>query len=409
MRLGVWVCALLTGCVQVIDAAAVANSGEVSEPTVMETSGVGESTAASEPDSVTNGGAGAGASAGSGGGGGSSATQAIGVGDGAEAGTSDETNGTQTTDPTDGADVTDTGLDDGDTAVSGGEIPVLEWVSVIGTVEAGPFTAGSSLEFSALDSLGYPYGLTVETVVIDDTGAFGPVDLPAGVVLVTAQGRYYDLAQDAISDAPLTLEMVAITDGKPIHVNVIGHIAAPRILQRLHDGLWSPFYVGEQAAVNSALGGGAYWKCGGIDLTEPPATLSLQGPDDNPNAFLLAATAALQWSTLQEMPDDPTLALQQRIDAIAAGDASFSVRTALAESPGFDPVAMRSNVHKYYQALGVATEPGDLSRLTDEDGEGCADLSDNCPTIVNEEQGDGDEDGIGVLCDLRHEQPRPRW
>ena len=45
--------------------------------------------------------------------------------------------------------------------------------------------------------------------------------------------------------------------------------------------------------------------------------------------------------------------------------------------------------------LGDACEDDDDG----DDGDGVSDLDDNCPTVVNADQSDGDNDGIGAACD----------
>lgn len=321
--------------------------------------------------------------------------------EGSEATSSFEATGTADTTPP----IDATGTESG--AV--GEIPDLEWVSVSGTVEAGPFAAGSTVTFSALDSLGYPYGLVFDTVVNDDTGAFGPVHVPAGVVLIAAHGRYYDVVIDATSDAPLDLEVVAVTDGSPLHINVLGHIAAPRILQRLHDGntVSHAFYFGYHEALSDALNTSVVSANGQLNLSPVPTTLSLRGPDDGPNAFLLATIATLQASTRQAHPHDPSGALQLEIDALATGDQSFDMHPMLLGPSAIDRLAVQSNVYAFYHAHAVVAEAVNLDRVIDTDDDWLFDFFDNCDTFVNEYQFDSDGDGIGDVCDCDLDGPDP--
>lgn len=289
-----------------------------------------------------------------------------------------------------------------------GEIPDVGLIAVSGFVEAGPFVAGSSVEIWALDSLGYPYAIAATTEVDDDTGAFGPVDVPAAVIEVRAEGHYFDIVADAVSSAPLRLEVVAVANGKPIHVNVLGHVARPHITERLHDGEsvnWA-FTQGYQTALASL--GTSTLLNGGLSITGPSTRLSLQGPDDGANAFLLAATATLHSASHVFGPNDPTGMLQQLIDALAGKSIEFPVIGYVVTGPyAVDKDDVETALQKYYGTLGVQIATPDLDRVIDTDDDWVWDIDDNCITLSNEYQNDFDQDGVGDICDCDMDGPDP--
>lgn len=56
---------------------------------------------------------------------------------------------------------------------------------------------------------------------------------------------------------------------------------------------------------------------------------------------------------------------------------------------------------------GVAMSCGGLPPVDDQDGDGVPDAQDNCPSIPNPDQADGNANGVGDACDLPPTPPRP--
>ena len=50
-----------------------------------------------------------------------------------------------------------------------------------------------------------------------------------------------------------------------------------------------------------------------------------------------------------------------------------------------------------------------MAKSSDSDGDGLSNYDDNCGSVVNPEQKDADQDGVGDLCDVCPENPAPGY
>jgi hypothetical protein len=76
-----------------------------------------------------------------------------------------------------------------------------------------------------------------------------------------------------------------------------------------------------------------------------------------------------------------------------------SLRAADIAKPALDTVSVAGNTVTVHFLTRAAIDEVRVITLADQDGDGIADGSDNCPTIANPTQTDTDGDGIGDACD----------
>jgi hypothetical protein len=174
-----------------------------------------------------------------------------------------------------------------------GEPVVRELVT--GTVEKGPFVDGTVSIGAAAG------GEAVVTEIQNALGAFAAWVPAAPVYRLEARGRAYRETEGAVSAEPLVLRALYVGegDGKPIHVNVLTHLAHDRALALASGGI--PLSEAIDRAfgeVHRALGIG-------VPFYEPagPATrFSMLGADDADHAYALAVAAALDRAAGEDLP-----------------------------------------------------------------------------------------------------------
>lgn len=267
-------------------------------------------------------------------------------------------------------------------------------VTVHGVVQKGPYTAGAEVTLTVLGPDGEPTDRVFVGATVDDLGTYSVAGVPTGPVLVEVRGTYYDELADTITAEPLTLRAFGRATGdEPINVNVATHIlvAHTRAL----------FAAGTCLEDLYAQAQGALWRIptGVIDPLRPAAWSSITGDDDDDNAFLLALGAIFQ----QAAHDGADL--QQLLDALDADnaadpdDASDLVGPLWAAADALPAALVHDRLVAYLQSKGQPPQIPNIQRALDQDHDGIPNATDNCPFVPNVVQGDGNENGIGDLCD----------
>ncbi len=163
---------------------------------------------------------------------------------------------------------------------------------VRGSVQKGPFVAGSVVRVVYLRAESEASPEAFETVTTSEVGDFS-LELPAsGTLLLTATGRFYDETLGRLSDGPITLRAyreLSETETS-VHVNVVTDLTFDRVSRLTSKGLGfaAATRQAERELVH-ALG------LGGQDFV--PRVLGTQmnilgGPTEE-NAYLLALDAVL--------------------------------------------------------------------------------------------------------------------
>lgn len=265
-----------------------------------------------------------------------------------------------------------------------------------GVAEKGPVTANAVITIAALDGRGQPTGHTVEGVISNDLGEFTVPDVPEGPVAVSVWGTYYDELDDSIAAEPVTLRALgrAAAD-TAFNVNVLTHVTEIRARDLFLGGLCldEALAVAEEDVVD-------YLRISSdVKLTRPAAQSSIAGADDLDNAYLLTL------SVIALLAAQVGPGLQPTLDALAAdyavddpGWATWPEGTqeAVIKLPA-DLILARLDL--YLQAQGRPPGVPNMNRVLDQDGDRTPNSDDNCPFVHNFWQADGDNDGIGDICD----------
>ncbi len=288
---------------------------------------------------------------------------------------------------------------------SGGAGGGVTSVSVEGAAEKGPLLLGSSVTISPLDAALSPTGQVFNSLTTSDAGAFSVAAVPAGLVALEASGFHFNELAGSLSGAPITLRAIGTVDGATdIFINVITHLEERRVRKLVLDG------AALAAAVSQAeLELQASLQVGfpGVWQSTSGTGMNMLGGDNDPNAYLLAASAVLIQAATDAAggPDGPVDAeLQQLLNQIAqdleddgAIGASL-VPPLLAAQLALDTALVEQNLADRMAEIGVAALVPDIDRVLDQDHDGLVNNDDNCPRVPNPDQTDTDGDGLGDAC-----------
>jgi len=323
---------------------------------------------------------------------------ACGDGGGARTDTSsDVPDPVDTTDAPDTVEVPDTGPDI--------DVPPGSLL-LTGSVQKGPFVIGSSVTVSPLNaSTLQPTGQTFLTNTKNDRGEFEVVFEATGPVSVEGEGYYYNEITGSLSAAELTLRAFFVPTGTGLqeaYLNLVTHLTTERIKALVTGG------TAFEAAVAQAEGE----LFTGLDLTRDgysPAVAGIRmnvlGGDSEDNAYLLLMSATL----LQTANARPAGSLEAKIQELlnqmaldlADGTLEASLRVEIAAALSFvDLTFVETQLAARFTQIGSTQPVPDVDVVADQDGDGLANSSDNCPKANNANQGNGDGDRFGDVCDI---------
>lgn len=113
-------------------------------------------------------------------------------------------------------------------------------VSIVGTIQKGPFIQGSVITVLELDELLKPTGRTFQTTVQNNSGSFQleDIELESQYVQLKADGFYFNETFGELSKAQLTLLGIAdVSSTNSININLLTHLERGRIQQLIGQGL----------------------------------------------------------------------------------------------------------------------------------------------------------------------------
>ena len=167
---------------------------------------------------------------------------------------------------------------------------VLTKAALDGMVQKGPFNNGSSITINELDNNFSATGMTFNTQILDNTGAFkfSNVGLVSPNVQLNANGFYFNEVTGTNSSAPISLyALVDVSVKNAVNVNVLTHMAKSRIQYLISLGI--PLAQAKVQAEQEVLAI--------FSITQPTIAdfdeLDISQPGDD-NAILLAISAITQ-------------------------------------------------------------------------------------------------------------------
>ncbi|MBN2080418.1 MAG: hypothetical protein JW838_15715 [Spirochaetes bacterium] len=103
--------------------------------------------------------------------------------------------------------------------------------SVSGSIQKGPFIAGSAITIYELDDDLSQNGLSYITTTVDDFGLFSyPREIQSRYAEIIAEGYYYNEVAGGLSDSELRLSAIAdLARGETVNVNILTTLAKERI------------------------------------------------------------------------------------------------------------------------------------------------------------------------------------
>ncbi len=270
-------------------------------------------------------------------------------------------------------------------------------VTVEGVAQKGPMMAGASISVSSVSPRGVIGAPIATTTTNDDLGRY-VFDVESGqIIAITATGGFHDELHGTPESAAVQLRAVleVSTDVRQTaNVNVLTHLAAPRILALLAGG--ATLADAERTALAELVD-----ELGGVieapDLS-PLHTMSLYSPArfDPRSAYLLTLSAWIAEHGRQ-LADDRSSGIATELQAVLDGMADDFRDGSMDDVPAMDAIiaagrrvdveGVMANLAALASREGSARYPGDMMLFVDSDSDGRANLFDS------------DDDGDGVADD----------
>ncbi|MGB0938822.1 MAG: Ig-like domain-containing protein [Colwellia sp.] len=117
--------------------------------------------------------------------------------------------------------------------------PQKKDITIIGSVEKGPFVIGSTVTINILNEKGENTDATIVTKTTDDLGNF-EFKVPAGSIMeISASGYYRNEITGGLSDGELTLRSIfkaSESESQNANVNLLTHLTSNRVLELIKAG-----------------------------------------------------------------------------------------------------------------------------------------------------------------------------
>ncbi len=297
------------------------------------------------------------------------------------------------------------GDDDAPTDASGGDAPRDGGnFALRGSVQKGPFVAGSTVEVAAVDAMLSPTGAVYRTMTSNDLGEFEVSVGDAPAVRIEGDGFYYNEATAELSASRIVLRALYVPGAdttQSAHVNMITHVTADRISALVRGGM--PFDAAVAQAERELREG--------IDITlasfDPGARgveMSVTGGDTPGNAYAFAVSTVFTHAAAAREGGSPDANLQELLNQATLDLADGTLMPTLVAELGeamleFDASVVERGFAQRLSSIGSSAVVPDLDEVLDQDRDGIVNADDVCPRAPDPDQADADSDGIGDACD----------
>lgn len=277
-------------------------------------------------------------------------------------------------------------------------------IQLNGAVQKGPYVIGSTINVSPLNASLEPSGQLFSTQTLNNRGEFALSLVPAGAVSVEGLGYYFNEVVNSLS-GPLTLRAFYVPTAagtQQVYVNMVTHVSGQRIRALVASG----------TAFDAAVTQAESELREQLAITEPTFSPGARGVEMNvaggagaANAYLLGVSAVL----VQVARARPGTSLDGNVQEVlntvstdlADGTLEVARKTEIrAALAALRATEVENNLRDRLAFLGVTADVPDLDTVLDQDSDGRANATDNCPFVANPGWLDSDNDGAGDACDL---------
>ncbi|MBN1945999.1 MAG: hypothetical protein JW797_10005 [Bradymonadales bacterium] len=277
-------------------------------------------------------------------------------------------------------------------------------VNLQGAVQKGPFVVGSSVSVSLLDASLNPTGQVFNTQTINDRGEFEiSFDAGGSAVALEGVGYYYNEVTGELSSSNLTLRAFYVPQGigvQAAYINMVTHLTMGRIQQLV--GAGDTFTDAVEQAEGELLTALAI--TASYEQSKAGVELTVTGGANDDNAYLLGVSSVLIQvaklrtgsieANLQELLNSFANDFQE--DGQISGALSQEIEAALLV---LDVDQVASNLAARFEDINVTYDVPDMHQVLDQDKDGVANHTDNCPLDANSLQENIDGDARGDACD----------
>ena len=272
--------------------------------------------------------------------------------------------------------------------------PTTSTIELSGQVQKGPFASGGSIIVSSISSNGQQAGQLASSSILDDLGTYNVDVTPGQIALIQADGRFLDESTGAETASPIELAAIVQINAsttQTANVNLLTHLAVPRIRLLLSDGL--SFSAAEAQARDEVLAAVA-------DVVAAPAAgpfadiaLYAASENDNASAYLVTLSAvfseraeqiAEQYET--ESPNEMQGLLDMFAEDLADGTIDSRAELSLLRdaTTRINPDQVTTSLVDLAASAGGTDFPGNILLYLDSDLDG----------EINVDDSDDDGDGV---------------
>lgn len=272
--------------------------------------------------------------------------------------------------------------------------PQKKEITIVGSVEKGPFVIGSTVTINILNEKGENTDSTIVTKTTDDLGNF-EFKVPAGSIIeISASGYYRNEITGGLSEGELTLRSIykaSETEKQNANVNLLTHLTSNRVLELIKAGESSFEQAIQQAEQEFTTN---FKNVLSSSNNANFASLSIYKDENSEaSAYLLALSSMFYQHAIntaknnQTSPDAELTAALNKLESDFGTDGKVDDLELLTDIQQtqklIDPLQVQQNLFDWVSGKEQYAVP-DINEFLDTDLDG----------IANNKDGDDDNDGI---------------